>query len=91
MKKYYSSKASTTEKSTPEENLVNITKNSSLPCLSTSEFNPQLSSRATSSVPELTMISELVEPVTSNLPENTVQPENTNSPSETKPLFESDV
>ncbi|GFW02090.1 hypothetical protein TNCV_4854301 [Trichonephila clavipes] len=85
MKKYYSSKASTTEKSIPEENLENITKNSSLPCLSTSELNPQLSSPATSSVPESTMISELVEPVTSNLPENT------DSPSETNLLVESDV
>ncbi|GFW67915.1 hypothetical protein TNCV_3872451 [Trichonephila clavipes] len=71
MKNYYSSKASTTEKSTPEENLENITKKSSLPCLSTSELNPQISSPATSSVPESTTISELVEPVTSNLPENT--------------------
>ncbi|GFW34878.1 paired amphipathic helix protein Sin3b [Trichonephila clavipes] len=91
MKKYYSSKASTTEKSTPEENSENVTKNSSLACLSTSELNPQLSSPATSSVPESIIISELVEPVTSNFPENTVQPENIDSPSETNTLVESDV
>ncbi|GFQ78199.1 uncharacterized protein TNCT_608421 [Trichonephila clavata] len=72
MKKYSSSKASTIKKSTPEENSENITKNSSAACLSTSELNPQLSSPATSSVPEPTIKSELVKLVASNLPENTV-------------------
>ncbi|GFQ75636.1 hypothetical protein TNCT_220481 [Trichonephila clavata] len=67
-----------------KENSENIAKNSPAACSSTSRLNPQLSSPATS-------VPELVEPVALNLPENTVQAENIDSPSEVNTLVESDA
>ena len=52
MEKHYSSKAKTTEKSTPEEKSENITENSSIACSLTSELNPQYVEQQ-SSIPQL--------------------------------------
>ncbi|KAL4718240.1 hypothetical protein ACJJTC_018239 [Scirpophaga incertulas] len=107
MKKYYSSNATSTEKSTPKEKSINIAENSSAACSSTSELDtqcievqssiPQISSVSTSSVrdtiiiPEPATIPELVEPVPSNLPENNLQLENIDPSCETNTSIESYV